>query len=177
MDCHNRPAHNFSAPNDAVDLAMTLGQIDPSMTWVKSNAVAALIQNYTNESEAMGKIDSYLRTAYKKSPHVDSLVVAVQKIYRQNFFPEMKSDWRVYPNNIGHKNWAGCFRCHDGLHQTGDGKGQIAATSCNACHIILAQGSGSQLNQLAAKGVDFVHIDSPYSDFTCNNCHTGAFTK
>jgi hypothetical protein len=177
MDCHNRPAHNFSPPNDSVDLAMSLGQIDPSMPWVKSNAVAALVAPYTNDDEAMAKIDSALRTTYKKSPRVDRLVAQVQEIYRQNFFPEMKSDWRVYPNNIGHKNWNGCFRCHDGLHKAGDGKTTIAASSCNACHIILAQGSGAQLAQLSAKGLDFYHIDSEYSEFSCNNCHTGASTK
>jgi nitrate/TMAO reductase-like tetraheme cytochrome c subunit len=177
MDCHNRPAHDFSTPNDAVDLAMTLGQIDPAMPWVKSNAVASLIQNYSTTDEAMTKIAGTLRTAYNKSPKVDGLVAQVQKIYQQNFFPEMKSDWRSYPNNIGHKNWQGCFRCHDGLHKSEDGKRKIEATSCNACHVILAQGSGAQLDKLDAKGLDFFHIDAPYSDFSCNNCHTGAFVK
>ena len=28
MDCHNRPAHTYQSPNDAVNLAMSLGQID-----------------------------------------------------------------------------------------------------------------------------------------------------
>lgn len=177
MDCHNRPAHNLNSPNDAVDLAMSLGQIDTSLNWVKSNSVAALIAHYTNEDEAMTKIDSTLRGAYKQSPRVDRLVVAVQEIYKQNFFPEMKSDWRVYPNNIGHKNWAGCFRCHDGLHKADDGKTTIEASSCNACHIIVAQGSGEQLNHMEPKGMDFFHIDAVYSDFSCENCHTGAFTK
>jgi hypothetical protein len=177
MDCHNRPAHNFNSPNDAVDLAMTLGQIDTSMAWVKSNAVAALIQPYATEDEAMTKINGTLRAAYKESPRVDRLVVAVQQIYKENFFPEMKSDWRVYPNNIGHKNWAGCFRCHDGLHKAEDGKKMVEASSCNACHIIVAQGSGEQLNHMDPKGMDFFHIDATYSDFSCDNCHTGAFTK
>ena len=30
-DCHNRPGHNFQAPNDAVDKAMAEGRIDPGM--------------------------------------------------------------------------------------------------------------------------------------------------
>ena len=29
IDCHNRPAHHFRAPNDAVDLAIAAGRIDP----------------------------------------------------------------------------------------------------------------------------------------------------
>jgi fumarate reductase subunit C len=177
MDCHNRPAHDFRTPNDSVDLAMTLGQIDSSMPWVKSNAVAVLIANYATTDEAMTKIDTALRAAYVKSPKVENLVAQVQKIYQQNFFPEMKADWRSYPNNIGHKNWQGCFRCHDGLHKTEDGKRKIEGSSCNACHVILAQGSGAALDNLNVKGFDFFHIDSTYSDFSCNNCHTGAFIK
>jgi len=177
IDCHNRPAHDFQPPNDAVELAMTLGSIDPAMPWVKSNAVYSLTQHYTNEPEAMAKIDASLRADYTNSPKLGPLITEVQRIYHQNFFPEMKSDWSVYPNNLGHKNWPGCFRCHDGLHKTGDGKRSVEASTCNACHIILAQGSGAQLQQLDAKGSDFVHIDAPYSDFNCNTCHTGAFTK
>jgi nitrate/TMAO reductase-like tetraheme cytochrome c subunit len=177
MDCHNRPAHGFSTPNDAVDLAMSLGEIDTSLPWVKSNAVAVLVASYNTENEAISKIDATLHTAYAKSPNADRLVTAVQTIYRQNFFPEMKSDWRVYPNNIGHKNFAGCFRCHDGAHTAADGKTKIPSSDCNSCHVILAQGSGAQLEQMNPKGLDFFHLDANYSDFTCNNCHTGAFTK
>ena len=177
MDCHNRPAHNFKPPNDAVDLAMTLGEIDATIPWVKSNAVAVLVQNYATEPEALSKIDASLRNTYKSSPRVDRLVAAVQKIYAMNFFPEMKSDWRSYPDNIGHKNWNGCFRCHDGLHKSEDGKRTIDASSCNSCHTIMAQGSGADLNKLSTKGLDFFHIDAQYTDFTCNNCHTGAATK
>ena len=75
-------------------------------------------------------------------------IEATQKIYQDNFFPEMKADWRTYPDNIGHKDWPGCFRCHDGLHQTADGKRTIKANDCNACHTILAQGSGPHLQQI-----------------------------
>ena len=100
MDCHNRPAHNFKPPNDAVDLAMTLGEIDATIPWVKSNAVAVLVQNYATEPEALSKIDASLRNTYKSSPRVDRLVAAVQKIYAMNFFPDMKSRWKAYPNNI-----------------------------------------------------------------------------
>ncbi len=177
MDCHNRPAHDFRSPNDAVDLALTLGKIDPGLHWVKSNAVASLTQQYTTEDEALSRIDATLRSTYGKTAKADALVAEVQQIYRQNFFPEMKSDWRVYPNNIGHKDWNGCFRCHDGKHKASDGKKKITATDCNACHIILSQGAGPQLEQLNPKGLNFFHVDSDYSDFSCNNCHTGAFVK
>jgi len=177
IDCHNRPAHRYLPPNDAVDIAMSLDRIGKSVPWVKSNAVHVLIQPYAREDEALRSIDAALRANYPDLAEVNSLVAEVQRIFSQNFFPEMKADWRAYPDNIGHKNWPGCFRCHDGDHKTADGKESIAASDCNACHIILAQGNGAELEQLNPRGHDFFHIDSTYLEPSCAECHTGAFPK
>ena len=177
LDCHNRPAHHFRPPNDAVDLAMAAGRIDPSLPWVKSNVVASLVQTYSRKEEALQKIADFLGAKYPGSPNLGTLVTEVQRIYQHNFFPEMKTDWRAYPNNVGHKDWAGCFRCHDGLHKTVDGKRTVKASDCNTCHTILAQGAGADLDKLNPKGHTFFHIDAPNEDFSCNNCHTGAFPK
>ena len=177
LDCHNRPAHRFSSPNDAVDRAIASGRIDPSLPWVKSNDVDVLIQSFPSEKAAMDKIAAGLREKFSSAPQLASLVAEVQRIYRANFFPEMKSDWRAYPDNLNHKDWAGCFRCHDGMHKTSDGKKKIQASDCNACHTILAQGNAEQLTKLNPKGHSFFHIDAINEDFNCNNCHTGAFPK
>jgi hypothetical protein len=48
----------------------------------------------------------------------------------------MKVTWGTYPNNIGHEDFLGCFRCHDGLHQSKDGR--MIAQDCTTCHNILA---------------------------------------
>jgi hypothetical protein len=175
LDCHNRPAHQFRSPNDAVDRAMTAGTIDSALPWVKSNVVAVLIQHYSTEAEAMEKISASLHATYSSKPQLPSLVSEIQRIYHDNFFPEMKADWRAYPDNLNHKDFAGCFRCHDGLHKAADGKTSVSAKSCNSCHTILAQGSGQQLTQLNANGHSFFHIDAVNEDFSCNGCHTGAF--
>jgi nitrate/TMAO reductase-like tetraheme cytochrome c subunit len=177
LDCHNRPAHRFRSPNDAVDHAIAAGKIDPALPWVKSNAVAVLIQTYATEAEALEKISATLRAQYSTAPQTASLVSEVQQIYQANFFPEMKADWRAYPDNLNHKDFGGCFRCHDGLHKSADGKARISGNDCNSCHTILAQGSGAQLAQLNAKGHTFFHIDAVNEDFSCNTCHTGAFPK
>jgi nitrate/TMAO reductase-like tetraheme cytochrome c subunit len=177
MDCHNRPAHHFRSPNDAVDLSMASRRIDPSLPWAKSNVVAALVQPYSSKEEALGKISETLRLKYPKEPKLDKLIAETLRIFTNNFFPEMKADWRAYPNNISHKDWAGCFRCHDGKHKTADGLKSIKASDCNSCHTILAQGSGEDLTKLSAKGHTFFHIDAPNEDFNCNNCHTGAFPR
>ena len=177
MDCHTRPSHRFLPPNEAVDDAIAAGLLDRSIPWLRSNIVAVLIRPYKTTDEALQTIASSLQATYPRQPNIQQVVAQAQTIYQANFFPEMKTDWRVHPDNIGHKIWPGCFRCHDGSHKTADGKQSIPADSCNMCHIILAQGSGQQLEQLNAKGYDFFHIDSTYLDFSCTECHTGAFPK
>ncbi|MDX1953292.1 MAG: NapC/NirT family cytochrome c [Verrucomicrobiota bacterium] len=177
MDCHNRPAHQFSTPNDAVDEAIMAGKIDRTIPWVKSNVVAVLTAQYSTEEEAVARISAHLKTLYPAEPRMESAIAAAQSIFKQNFFPEMKADWRAYPDNIGHKEWLGCFRCHDGQHKSTDGR-MIAASSCNSCHTILAQGSAeTDLQKLEAKGHAFFHIDAVNEDFSCNNCHTGGFPR
>ena len=178
LDCHNRPAHRFRTPNESVDTALAAGLMDRSLPWAKSNVVAALTGKYETEAEAMQKIGDQLRGVYKAAASVEGLVAASQKIYRQSFFPEMKADWRSYPDNKGHKEWPGCFRCHDALHKTADGKRSLSGSECNSCHVILAQGSTPEdLKKLSAEGHAFFHIDAEYSDLSCNNCHSGGPMK
>ncbi len=177
IDCHNRTSHEFQSPNSSVDMAMATGKIDTSIPWVKSNVVSVLIAPYKTEDEAMQKIGEGLKARYPGNAKIDPVVEVARTIYKRSFFPEMNTDWRSNPNNVGHKEWAGCFRCHDGKHKTADAKVSITAKSCNFCHIILAQGNGEQLEQLNAKGHDFFHIDAVNEEFSCNNCHTGAFPK
>ncbi len=172
-DCHSRPAHKINTPNEAVDSALSTGRIDPNIPWVKSKVVAALVQPYKTKQEAEEGIARSLHAAYPDPGQADRIIAETQTIYRANFFPEVKTDWRTHPNFIGHKDWNGCFRCHDGKHVSSDGKAQIKASDCNSCHTIVAQGSGDAINQIDVKGQNFIHIDSEYSDFNCAECHTG----
>jgi len=170
MDCHNRPSHRFRTPNDAVDLALANKQIDPKIPWVKSKVVAVLTKTYATKEEALKKIDAGLRADYPNRSDVGAIIAQAQTIYKDNFFPEMKSDWRVHPDNLSHKEWNGCFRCHDGKHKAPD-KSTIKASDCKACHLILAQGNDEEVLKLNAKGYNFFHVDSECSDFSCAECH------
>ncbi|MBC8096964.1 MAG: NapC/NirT family cytochrome c [Akkermansiaceae bacterium] len=172
IDCHNRPSHRYRSPNDAIDLALSIGKIDPKLPWVKSNSIAVLAAKYSSETEALEKIASTLRAKYPAHPQAEKLVAEVQNIYSQNFFPDMKADWRAYPENIGHKDWPGCFRCHDGKHASTDGKKKIPASDCVSCHTILAQGVGEELNLISPNGQKFKHPGDEV-DGACNDCHTG----
>ena len=179
MDCHNRPAHRYQTPDSAVNLAIALGNLDRSLPYIKTNALYALTLAYTNDTQARQRIATILAERYPadkfsdSQPRVRTAISTVQQIYNDNFFPAMKATWQVYPDNIGHKDWPGCFRCHDGSHQTTDGKRTIKANDCNACHTILAQGNGAELNQLSPEGQKFKHPGGDI-DGGCNDCHNGS---
>jgi nitrate/TMAO reductase-like tetraheme cytochrome c subunit len=177
MDCHSRPSHKSHTPNDAVDLALSTGQLDPKTPWLKSKMVAALVKPYPTTEEAERGIAASLQEAYPDPKIADPAIRVAKAIYRENFFPEVKTDWRSHPDFVGHKNWNGCFRCHDGKHVSPDGKSSIKASDCRSCHLILAQGSGEQLQNVNIQEHDFFHIDSEYSDFSCTDCHTGGVQK
>jgi len=178
MDCHNRPAHKYVPPDKAVNLAISLGNLDRTLPWIKTNAVYALTRSYTNETQALQSIATILagRYAADKFPahqgSVKQAIATIQTIYQDNFFPEMKAQWDKYPDNIGHMIWSGCFRCHDGKHVTADKKQTITASDCNTCHTILAQGSGKELDLLTPGGQKFKHPGDEV-DGACNDCHTG----
>ena len=57
-------------------------------------------------------------------------------IYSRNIFPARKVTWGTYPNNIGHSDFPGCFRCHDDDHKGGNAK--TIAQDCGGCHELLA---------------------------------------
>lgn len=174
IDCHNRPAHRYQKPNEAVDLAMYLGKLDRTLPYVRTNATWLLTQPYASKAEALQQIATGLKAAYPGALTVDAAVEAVQAIYRDNFFPEMKANWRAYPEHIGHKDWPGCVRCHDDQHQSADGKRVIGFKDCNACHILLSQGTEAELDQLESAGHPFKHPGDDYDpDFKCVDCHTG----
>jgi nitrate/TMAO reductase-like tetraheme cytochrome c subunit len=175
MDCHNRPAHKYSSPNDAVDEALYLGRIDKSLPSVKRTVVDLLTKPYPNAAAAAAALDQGLRKQFAAVPNLDATIAAAQAIYRENFFPEMKADWSKYPDNIGHLDSAGCFRCHDGKHVAASGAKRAITNDCNTCHTILAQGAGAELAALIPEGAAFRHpsMDIGGMGLQCVDCHNG----
>ena len=93
--------------------------------------------------------------------------------YNKNIFPEMKASWDAYPNHIGHSEYNGCFRCHNGNHVSEDGK--IISRDCNLCHTILAQGNAENFQTSSVdKPLEFLHpvdIDEAWKEMACADCH------
>ena len=145
MDCHNRPSHAFELPDRAVNDALADGAISAALPFAKKQALELLRAAYASREEAARRIPAGFESFYRRNyPEVyagrRSEVArsgrGVLEIYRVNIFPAMKVTWGTYPNNLGHTDFPGCFRCHDGAHVSSDGK-QITQ-DCNACHNLLA---------------------------------------
>jgi nitrate/TMAO reductase-like tetraheme cytochrome c subunit len=180
IDCHNRPAHIFLSPNNAVDQSLAFGKLDTSLPYLKAKAVEALAGQYATEDEAVNSIgsslDDYYRTTYpdvysSKRDSINSAIAEVQRIYRTYFFPEMKTDWSTHENNIGHLNFQGCFRCHDGQHFSSDGR--VIRNDCNVCHTTLDQTSAGKT--VTAPDGKFQHpVDlGDRGNWLCATCHKG----
>jgi hypothetical protein len=180
IDCHNRPAHNYLSPNQAGDQSFDAGKLDTNLPFLKAKAVEALAKPYSTNDEAMQGIETiindYYRTAYpdlagSMGGSITGAVTEVQRIYRTYFFPEMKTDWQAHPNNIGHYNAQGCFRCHDGQHFATDGR--VIRNDCAVCHATLDQTAAGKT--AAAAGGIFQHPVNlgDRNTFQCAACHKG----
>jgi hypothetical protein len=147
LDCHNRPAHVAEMPETAVDKQISIGRISATLPYIKKQAVELLKVDYPTRDVAQQRITDALTNFYRTNyPEIDraqrSLVqhsgAEVAAIYLRNVFPEMRVTWGTHPNNLGHMDSLGCFRCHDGSHTSADG--QTITNDCAACHQILASG-------------------------------------
>jgi hypothetical protein len=129
IDCHNRPTHIFDMPAPAVDAALESGELDRSIPFVKRDAVLQLTG---------------------KKP-LDQGPPAVKRIYERNVFPEMMIKWGTYPNNLGHDQFPGCFRCHDDSHKSDSGK--TITQDCSTCHepLVMSEPNPDILKQLGLK--------------------------
>jgi len=177
IDCHTRPAHNYQAPNDLVENSIRFGRIPSTLPEIKKVAVEALSGDYASVEQAMEGIDHLIRTRYEGSPDARKATTELQSVYRTNFFPEMRVNWKAYPNNIGHKNWNGCFRCHNDEMLFGKQSLTITQNDCDSCHTILAQGRGAELTQLAPSGLEFKHPEGDTLGLMCADCHNGGIQE
>ncbi len=145
IDCHNRPTHAFELPENAVDQRMSRGLVSPELPFIRKKAVELLKVTYpdrqTAQKQIVDGINNYYRTTYpdiynSKRALIEQSADNIAKIYLRNIFPDMKVGWGVHPDNLGHTDFPGCFRCHDGSHTSADG--QTISNDCTACHNLLA---------------------------------------
>jgi nitrate/TMAO reductase-like tetraheme cytochrome c subunit len=145
IDCHNRAAHSFDTPEEALSRDMAQGAPSASLPFVHQEGLALLKASYPSQEIAKAKIVSELESYYQSQypavwngqrSQIDQAAAALATIYGRNVFPFMNVSWGTHPNNLGHNNYPGCFRCHDGSHNTK--AGASITNDCSVCHNLLA---------------------------------------
>ncbi len=178
VDCHNRPAHVYLPPDVALDQAFVAGRLDPSLPYLKRQAVEVLSRQYASTPEAVSAIDKGLNDFYRtnygdvysqKQALIKGAVTEVQRIFETYFFPEMKTDWQTHPNNIGHLHFSGCFRCHDGEHVSNTGK--IITNDCNVCHSVIYDSINPAASVKTGPFQHPVDLGGLADEHKCDYCH------
>ena len=186
LDCHNRPSHNYNAPQNFIDQSMSEGKISSSLPAIKMVAMLALNQEYPTRDSAFEAIASQVNDWYESSypdvwtnnkADVVQAISEIQNGYANNIFPYMKASWKEYPNNIGHMESDGCYRCHNNRH-TAD-SGEVISRDCSLCHNIVAQGTGAEMEYSTNfEALEFKHpvdIAEEWKTEACSTCHSALY--
>ena len=188
ITCHNRITHLVQPPVESVEKLMSLGQISAQIPEIRDQAVKALDGEYATDEEALAAIDGLSEYYRQNHPEfaaengavIEQAIDALLDTYRGSVFREQKSDWSTHPNNVGHEDSPGCFRCHDGKHL--DAQGDSVRLECNLCHSIpVVVGPGDLVAEIeVSRGVEpsshlasnWIGLHRQAFDDTCSNCHT-----
>ncbi len=144
VDCHNRPSHTFARSADrAINELLGAGGVPLTLPFVRREGLQAITADYGSQAEAFEAIGARLRGFYQ-SEHpdvwdaqradIDRAVMSLSDLYRRNVFPSMKVTWGLHPDNRGHMEFPGCFRCHTDEHAAPDGR--VIRQDCELCHEI-----------------------------------------
>ncbi len=182
MDCHTRPSHAYFTPSQFVDEGLTNGQIPKNLPYIKRVAMDLFLYPYESTDTALYEIENYTKNYYKdnlpeiydtRMGDINNSIEAIKSGFSRNIFPEMQASWDEYEDNIGHKTYNGCFRCHDDNHVSEDGK--VISKDCNICHTIVLQGKpGEEQFANLNEAVDFIHpkkLKGGWEDDLCYDCH------
>lgn len=142
MTCHNRISHTFKSPDQALDEAMARGVIPAEIPYFKQNAVAVMDRTYPSMGHANAALrgiknyyaDNWSGYYAANQVKVDQAVEQLVTLYQDMVYPTMDVSWNTHPDNVGHKDSPGCFRCHDGKHVSA--QGETIRIECNLCHSI-----------------------------------------
>ena len=149
ITCHNRAGHPFPNPEDLVDAALAEGSISPKLPHVKKFMMEVLSQPVESEEQAQ-ELARNARERYREQypdkvsdaeqdPEAyeavgKALADIAEAVAQSQHLEDENIDWRSFPDNQGHRDSPGCFRCHNGRLQTTEG--MPVPVNCTTCHSI-----------------------------------------
>ena len=143
-DCHNASGHPFRNPADRVDHAMQEGRISRDLPSIKARALAIIDKAAALHGPLEQQVPQFERIIAEARPKgelkpelkkaEDQFTATMLEILKLSEFEEKDLTWKSFPDHAGHKDSAGCFRCHDGKHF--NEKGEAIRLQCTLCHDI-----------------------------------------
>ncbi len=184
LDCHNRPSHNYRTPDELTNVLFSHGLLDASLPYLKREAARLMAQPYEDTPSAVAAItqgleefyrENYPEVAASRAEELARCTELVVDAFRNNVFPEMRTDWRTHPDHIGHKYFPGCFRCHDDGHVADDGT--AISRDCGLCHEFMEhkEEEGTQLLVRGGYNHPF-ELGTAHEGLNCHACHDGGPT-
>jgi mono/diheme cytochrome c family protein len=188
ITCHNRITHLINTPEATVDQLLAREVISSTIPEIRFKAVEAMRAPYASNElaiEGIAGLEGYYQTSYpdfytSNGELIQTAITALKDAYTISVFPEQKVDWDSHPNNIGHTDSPGCFRCHDGEHF--NEQQEAIRLECNLCHSIpvVAGPSDFVTNIEISRGPEpqshlnpnWIGLHRDAFDATCTNCHT-----
>ena len=149
IDCHNRPTHLFPSPSYALDDALQSRTSLQELPYFKREALHAIEGDYPTHQNGVESVrqamlgfygSEYPEVASERAKLVDLAAETAADIYGRIVFPEMNANWKTHPNNIGHEESPGCWRCHDDELATADEE-HVIPQDCDTCHEFLVEDS------------------------------------
>jgi hypothetical protein len=190
IDCHNASGHPFPNPANLVDESIRDGKVSRSLPAVKQRATAIIdkaVGITGSAAERGAKIDQLIAASKPKDlkPELGKAEKGfeeeMKRILMASTFSGAHLTWRSFPNNTGHNDFAGCFRCHDGKHL--DENGQAIRLQCTLCHalpqVVRDDGARSVVSTVSPdltplpshSEPNFMHEHRTKVDDTCKMCH------
>ncbi len=196
-DCHNRVGHPIPNPRTELDYELSTGAIDPSLPFIKREGMRILWGSYPDDAAAEAAVDelttfyavNYPSVSATKSAEIQTAITQIKDIYQTAATPEMKVTAKTYPDNLGHLDFPGCFRCHDGGHflvENGVATNKTIPSTCDTCHTFpqlgpavaslpLGQPPDSHEDNLWVFDHKSVATNLDPGGTTCGECHARDF--
>ncbi|MCC7327658.1 MAG: NapC/NirT family cytochrome c [Burkholderiales bacterium] len=190
-DCHNATGHPFRNPADRIDEAMAQGRIDRSIPSIKARALAIIERASPLHGPMEAQISTFKQIIADAAPKgelkpeqkaaEEQFAKTMLEIVSLSEFEAKDFSWKSFPNHVGHRDFPGCFRCHDGKHF--NEKGEAIRLQCTLCHDlpqVSVDGTLKTVNSTVAPGLtppsshnepNFMHDHRTKVDDSCKMCH------
>ena len=174
---------------------MAEGKLSRDLPFAKARLQELLTEDFATRQDALRLIDEAVEQYLRDFPDVPAqhpeAYANLKKFLeeRQQFvadllvrskFETVGLSWRSFPDNLGHRDFQGCFRCHGGNHL--DAEGNAISKLCTLCHNvpIVAREGKPPPNFRNPFGLTLPssHRDAGFqtdhpdlADETCERCH------